>query len=579
MPTFDLVDDPWLPANAATLPARGVDDIPQTGSSVAEYGLRALLLDADRFTGLSVEIPTMLPALLRQTLLPIVVDALGQPKTPSQWLDHFRRGAFSDGEREQLSVYLDDCRGRFDLFDSAAPFAQVGGLHTAKGETKGSALLVATAATGNNVPLFASRTEGDTLALTPAEAARWLLHTHCWDTAAIKTGAVGDSQAKSGKTMGNPTGPLGQLGVVLPVGRTLYETLWLNIPVRADGRAKNDLPPWRRQPQGPEWEIRSAVGVVDLWTWQSRRIRLFPEDTADGVRVTRVIVAAGDRLRETSEDEPHTAWSLPAAGKVRPGAPEVPRRAKRHQPGKAPWRGLDALLAVEREEPGATAKKDGFATSILLNQLRGVLGRLAADYPLQMDLTGVFYGTQSAVVDDVFHDTIPLPLLSLPHDSPIRATVLEVADQAEQLARAVNNLSADLRRAAGAEPIPWDKGQRPGELVLHRLDPLVRRMLAGLRAAGDDDELVERGCLAWEQVAWRHTKHVADHVLATAAPSTFAGRIVEQNGKEITFRLGTAVTNFRRRVREILGRAAEARAAAAAAADSVSASTEDAVHV
>ncbi|GAA4978910.1 hypothetical protein GCM10023205_54080 [Yinghuangia aomiensis] len=573
MPVFNLVDDPWLHGEPAV-----ATDGHSAGLDGHEYGLREMLLESHRFTGLTVEIATMLPALLRQVVLPVVVDALGQPKSTADWLDRFRRGAFSPAECQRLSSYLEEWRERFELFDPVAPFGQAGGLRTAKGDTKGAALIVATAATGNNVPLFSSRTEGDTLALTPAEAARWLLHTQCWDTAAIKTGAVGDSQAKLGKTTGNPTGPLGHLGVVVPLGRTMYETICLNIPVNPDGRADAGMPHWRRQPQGPTWTIRGADGVLDLWTWQSRRIRLFPEDTPDGPRVTRVIVAAGDRLRELPDTEPHTAWTLPATGKAKPGAAPVLLRPRRHQPGRATWRGLDALLAVRRHEAPATTHKDGFATSVLLDQLRGVLDHLPPDYPLQIDLTGVFYGNQSAVVDDIFHDATPLPLQALPQDSLIRATILMATEQAEQLARAVNTLSADLRRAAGAEPIPWDKGQRPGELVLHRLDPLVRRMLTGLRDAGDDEDLIQRGCLAWEQLAWRHTRQIADRVITTAVPSAFTGRTVEQNGREVVFRLGSAAANFRRRMREILWHAAAAHSAGPTV-DSVTASTEDSVYV
>ncbi|MGA4543359.1 type I-E CRISPR-associated protein Cse1/CasA [Uniformispora flossi] len=572
MPVFNLVDDPWLHGESA-VPSSTV----AAGLDGRGYSLRELLLASHRLAGVTVEIPTMFPALLRQVVLPVVVDALGHPKTTADWLGRFRQGEFTPAERERLDSYLDEWRARFDLFDPIAPFGQAGGLHTAKGETKGAALLVATAATGNNVPLFSSRTEGDTFALTPGEAARWLLHTQCWDTAGIKTGAVHDSQAKSGKTTGNPTGPLGQLGVVVPMGRTLYETVWLNIPIRPDGRADRDVPHWRRAPQGAEWKVRSADGVLDLWTWQSRRIRLFPEDTTEGIRVTRVIVAAGDRLRELPEGEPHTAWTLPATGRANAASAPMARRPRRHQPGKATWRGLDALLAARRPEAPATAHKDGFATSLLVAQMRSVLSSLPPDYPLRIDLTGVFYGNQSAVVDDIFHDATPLPLQALSPDSSTRAAILDAVEKAEQLARAVNILSADLRRAAGSEPIPWDRGQRPGELVLHGLDPLMRRMLTGLRAVDEDEALIQRGCLAWEQLAWRCTWQIADRVISTALPSAFGGRTVQQNGRDVAFHLGSAVTDFRRRMREILHRAAEARAAAQAS-NPVPASTEESVH-
>lgn len=537
MSIYDLIDSPWLFVR------------PRGDGKPGDFSLCEVLLRAHEFDSLVVELPTHTPALLRQVLLPVVLDALGRPRDRAEWARRFDAGRFTDEERDRLSAYLEEHRSRFDLFDGRAPFAQVSGLHTAKNETKGSALLVATAPSGNNVPLFATRTEGDPLPLTPAQAARWLLHAHCWDTAAIKSGAAGDPQAKAGKTTGNPIGPLGALGVVVPVGRSLYETLLLNLPVGSQPAA--DRPHWRRPPAGPEWESRAAVGLLDLWTWQSRRIRLIPEATDDGVRVSRVVLCAGDRLLDLPEWEPHTTWVFPKASKSPTG---TIRRPRRHAPGKAAWRGLEALLTSVREND------DGdFETSTLLNQLAAVQadGRLDHDYPLRVEATGIAYGNQSAVVEDILFDAIPLPVAALCAEEDTSTVLLEVAEQAEGLARAVNNLSADLRRATGADPIPWDRGQRPGEFVLHALDPLVRRFLAGVRAAGGDPDRLERGRTAWERIARERTWDVAEKVLATATHGEFGGRAVEKNGREFTYRLATAEQSLRRQINTVLPRCAQ----------------------
>ncbi|MFJ7996900.1 type I-E CRISPR-associated protein Cse1/CasA [Streptomyces sp. NPDC096310] len=573
---FNLLDEPWLTA-------RGLDGSAEASpprlGAVEEVGLRHLLLAADRLQDLVVELPTQKPAVFRQLLLPIVMHALGWPADSAQWTEMFQAGAFTPEQRQKLTDYLDDHRHLFDLFDTAEPFGQVAGLHTAKGETKGSALLVATAATGNNVPLFSSRTEGDPLELTPAQAARWLVHTHCWDTAAIKTGVVGDPQAKAGKTTGNPTGPLGQLGVVMPVGRTVYETLLLNIPF-GQTSLSDDLPQWSRRARDgrvedtlscatPAWQTRPARGLLDLWTWQSRRIRLIPEETSAGTRVTRVIVAAGDRLTSTPAYEPHTAWirdrptsrtkktgKTGKTGKTSNSTAPTSERPRRHQPGRAAWRGLEALLAVESATTNdeATATRAGFRSSVLLSSLSDTVDRMPETYPLQVELTGIAYGNQSAVIEDVFYDRIPLPLAALDPDSIVYGSLLAAVEQAEKLAAAVNNLSADLRRAAGSEPIPWDKGQRPGDTLLHALDPVVRRLLAGLRTVGEDFDESERGLEAWEEKAGRTTWKVAEQVFSTAAPALFTGRSVSRDGKEYVYRLSTAEKNFRDRLDVVLTR-------------------------
>ncbi|KPI31498.1 CRISPR-associated protein, Cse1 family [Actinobacteria bacterium OV450] len=554
---FSLTDDPWL-----LLPST-------TGEPAQERPLRTALLDAHEFGDLAVEIPTQKPAVLRQVLLPVIVAALGRPADEREWMAWHAQGRWSPEQRRRLDAYLDAHREAFDLFDPVQPFGQIAGLSTAKGETKNASLIVATAATGNNVPLFASRTEGDPFALTPAQAAHWLVHTQCWDTAAIKTGAVGDPQAKAGKTTGNPTGPLGQMGVTLLAGRTLFETLLLNIPVGAPPTS-NDRPQWERRDAAdprsagtPQWQTRTPEGLLELWTWQSRRIRLFAEQTDQGPRVTRVLVAAGDRMPHTPETEPHTMWRLEPTGaraQAKDKRGTSPRRPLRLQPGKAAWRGLDALLAPERQARDAGEKTSGFATSKLLDQAGALMFELGENYPLRVELSGIAYGNQSAVIDDVMFDDLPLPLAALDTGSDLRAALLEVAEQAEQLATAVNHLSADLRRALGSEPIPWDKGQRPGELVLHALDPLVRRLLAGMRGL-QDLERIEAGQLAWEQLAWRRGWEIADRLLQAVPVAAYAGRSTPQGeGKpDRIHRVPLAEASFLRRRAEILHRADAAR--------------------
>ncbi|MFF0389985.1 type I-E CRISPR-associated protein Cse1/CasA [Kitasatospora sp. NPDC004615] len=551
VPGYNLVDEPWLTAR------------PVGGGPPVKLGIADVLARAHELEGLVVEFSTQLPAVLRQVLLPVVAHATGVPRTLREKGDRLvQKDGFTKDELERIQAYFDDHRVRFDLFDPIAPFAQVAGLRTAKDETKGSAALVATAASGNNVPLFANRTDADPLDLAPAQAAHWLVHAHCWDTAAIKTGVVGDDQVKAGKTTGNPTGPLGQLGVIIPAGGTLYETLLLNLPVTAPSVV--GVPQWTRGPHGPAWKVRAAEGLLDLWTWQARRIRLVPHQDQDGrLKVARVVISAGDRLTPLTGQEPHTAWTF--TGPAKKSTAVVPeRKPRRHTPGKAAWRGLDALLAPTRQNTEGL-----FETSILLDEVSALreIGTLDADYPLRVETFGVVYGTQSSVIEDVIHDSIPLPVLALSQDSEAHQLLLDAAEQAERLAHAVNNLSADLRRAAGTDPIPWDKGQRPGEVLLHGLDPLVRRLIAGVRAAGTGEDVLDQGRLAWEQAAHRQVWDVASTLLLAAPAGTFDGRTLEQGGRAgrtQTYKLGAAFANFLRQVNEILPRHANSALQAAA---------------
>ncbi|MFF4607170.1 type I-E CRISPR-associated protein Cse1/CasA [Streptomyces sp. NPDC001339] len=542
----DLVHGSWL----TTVDADG---------AVRTAGLFAALMGAHTVRRLELPVPTMLPALLRQMLLPVVLDAIGVPRTRQEWAERFNRGRFSDAEVAQLTDYLGTRYGdRFRLFDDKRPFAQVAHLEALNGETKSAAQLVPSIASGNNVPLFSAVTEGDELLLTPGQALLWLLHAHCWDTASIKTGAVGDPQAKNGKTTGNPTGPLGQLGVTVLVGRNLFETLMLNTPVLPAGLDPADRPQWAwderpaslgwKSPASPEWSPRPAGGLLDLLTFQARRIRLIPCETEKEPRVHRAIVSAGDRLAQTPEWDPHTAWSHSA----KPKAGQPRRRPRRHASGRSAWQGLGTLLALALPVEG-----DGPYTSVLLRQAGDLRAEdvLPADYPLGVEICGLEYGTQSAVVENAVGDSLPLPVASLlAEDDWLRAAILECVSQADQAGRALDHLNNDLRRACGGDPLPRDKGQRPSSQFLHTLDGTMRRLLAGLRTVGEDDDLLERAQVAWELSVRAAAVGEAEALLAAAPPRAVVGRVEKHNGKEVVYRSGKAAGIFYKKLAEILPR-------------------------
>ena len=173
-------------------------------------------------------------------------------------------------------------------------------------------------------PLFTTRSAANLSWMNAAEAARWLVHVHAFDPSGIKSGAVGDATVKKGK--GYPIGPgwSGQIGGVLPQGNDLRQTLVLNLVardvdtyVRIGGH--DDVPPWERDPDGPAWAERPPRGAIDLYTWQTRRVRLVGD--RDGV--VGVVLANGDKIQPQNRHglEPHTAWrySEPQSKKLQDG--------------------------------------------------------------------------------------------------------------------------------------------------------------------------------------------------------------------------------------------------------------------
>jgi CRISPR system Cascade subunit CasA len=495
--SFNLIDEPWLPC------------LDRRGQQVT-CSLRTVLRRAHELRDLVVDTPTQYPPIIR-LLLSILHRAAAGPVTEEMWTQLWNEGRFPD----VLDEYLDRVAERFDLFHPAMPFMQVAGLTAQNGETKTVAQLIPYLASGNNVPLFSAARDDQPPALTPAEAARWLLHAHAWDTAAIKTGATGDPKARGGKTTGNPPGYLGELGVVVPVGKTLFETLELNL-VRG-GYGDEDLPPWERDPDGPEWTERPPRGRVDLYTWQSRRIRLIPELTADGVRVRRCVVTAGDRvvLHLVDQIETHSAFRRSENKEkqlklARVYLPHV------HDPAKKLWRGLGAILADTRAD-------DGRMRPLVLTQLGEPLWLdLLREAPVRLRGVGISYGNQRAVVDEVYDDEIPLPVLLLAeqgrewYDAVLRGVAL-----VEEAARAVGRLAANLARAAGSRDQAGGYDQRARERFYATLDLPFRRWLEHLRRPdGSPEELLS----SWADQVKRYADELADDLLRAAPPVAVAGR-------------------------------------------------------
>lgn len=529
MNSFDLRLERWIPV--------------MVGSQRCEVSLFDLFARASEIDSLALDDPLAAVAILRQVLLPVLLHAMGAPRTEREWIDRWQLGA---PERLAIETYLGRYDDRFDLFHPEHPFAQVANLRTAKEETKPISVLMPEIATGNNVPLFSGRTEADSPALSPAQAARVLLKAQCWDTAAIKSGAVGDDNVKGGKTTGNPISTVGQLGVVIPLGRNLAESLVLNTLILPQGIKVNDEPQWAREPRRASWETKPASGLLDLLSWQSRRIRLIPESAPDGsVVIRRVVLAAGDRLSVIPRDiEPHTAWrKVETTGSGQP--PVVPIR---HRPGRATWQGLASLLATR--EPNSR----GESSSLLLGQLAAmrVGGEVLSSDSFQVLSVGVVYGNQSAVVEDVIVDTVPLSLAALQKESRVHQLLIDVVDQTEQLRRAADGLASDLRQAAGAERQQWNKGDHVGEQLVFDLGAWIGELLADLQV---DPESVDAATERWRSHAFKVAEWAVEPALDAAPPSAFLGRVVEggRGKRAFAYRLSSASAHYLRQVREILG--------------------------
>jgi CRISPR system Cascade subunit CasA len=475
--------------------------------------LREALVDAHRIKGVDLEVLAH-AAVMTRVLTPLILDVFGVPDSLGEWVHRWAGGRFDQGE---IDRYFHEHGHRFDLFHPERPFDQVAGLRTPKDELKPVTVLFPAAASGNNVPLWSARTDAEPPALSPMEAFAALEVAQAFDTAAIKTGAADDPRVKAGKTSGNPVGTLGQIGLVMPRGRNLFETILLNTPAGPRWMSDDDAPHWRRPTAGPQWDLGLVpTGLTHLLTWQARRIRLVPGASADGQPLVRqAVLTAGDRLHRIPEWDPRTRWRK----RAKPTAGQGAHAPVRHQAGRTGWRSLSSLLAVKVDTADETKPR----TSALLAQVGEAVdeGHIEGSYPLDVLSVGVEYGNQSAVVESVIADSLPVPVQALIADSGTYRAVIEVAEQAETIRTALDHLEADLRRSVGAEPLAWDKGSHPGDQIVQVLEGPVRELLMSLRAR---PEGLASARLEWERAAWALAQDQADVLLGSAPPEAFGGR-------------------------------------------------------
>jgi CRISPR system Cascade subunit CasA len=505
--SFDLVSSPWLP----------VLRLDGTG---AQLSLREVFEQAGGIRRLVGDLPTQEFALLR-LLLAIAHDAVEGPRD----IDHWDALWAAKDPFSAVPAYLDRHRDRFDLLHPTTPFYQVAGLRTEKNEVGSLDKIVADVPNGE--PFFTMRMPG-VGRLTFAEAARWVVHTHAFDTSGIKSGVVGDPKAVGGKRYPQGVGWAGTLGGVYAEGHTLRETLLLNLIAADTGNLqfpRGDLPAWRRDPENDQdTELPRGggpSGLRDLYTWQSRRM-LLHHDTEG---VVGVVLTYGDPLTPHNRhgSEPMTGWrrSGPQEKKLGMVPVYMPRE---HDPARAAWRGLAGLLAGTR---GTGEVQSGEAAPFLRPAIVEWLARLTVEESidrrrlLRVRTVSAVYGTQQSIIDEVIDDSIAMPVVLLHEGDPRfgQCAVDAVAD-AEAAVAALGDLAANLAAAAGAEPDPQRLTAR--DRGFGALDGPYRHWLRDLGT--QTDPVAAR--IAWQDTAHRIIREQAAILLNSAGLAAAQGRTV-----------------------------------------------------
>lgn len=514
-PSFNLVDRPWV-------------QVHWLDGTVGEVSLLELFRSAHRIRAVVGEVPTQTFAIVR-LLLAILHRAGGGPTDTRHWSELW---STPELPADDIDTYLRTVQDRFDLLSPDRPFYQVAGLRTAKNEVFGLERLIADVP--NNEPYFTTRSRHEVDRISFAEAARWVVHCQAFDPSGIKSGAVGDPRVKNGRGYPIGTSWAGGLGGLFIEGADLRETLLLNLIAEDFKDLKFDvdldLPAWERERPETAQESddldKRPYGPLDLYTWQSRRIRLF----FDGDGVTGVLIANGDPLgpHNLHQKEPLTAWrrSPTQEKKLKSSPVYLPNT---HNPDRSLWRGLAALLP---STSGQATGRDAAPSHppLVVKWLDHLRDRdvLPEDYYVRTRAIGMAYGAQQATTTEIVDDALEFAVALLrEHDVELGVTAVGAVEDAEKGVRALGNLAVNLADAAGNREGSEGPRSRAQELAYAALDQPFRAWLAGL---GPDSRPL-RARAQWHAQARRLLRRLGEELLSQAGDAAWVGR--ELNGAQM----------------------------------------------
>lgn len=513
-PRFNLVHEPWVRCL-------------MVDGAVAELSLTGVFHHLRGIKRISGDVSTQDYSVLR-ILLAIVWRAASQLPDVDNLESCWWHDLFTDEKplTDYVDEYLTQLSDRFWLIHPEAPFMQVADLHTSTDKVDGVARVIVDAESD----YFSTRAGSARESLSFAEAARWLIHAQAFDYSGIKSGAIGDPRVKGGKGYPIGTGWAGATGGIVIHGDTLLETLLLNTPPSlVAGVAKNedpdetqDLPVWEREPDGAAQRDSTSdasvsvppTGPCDIVTWQSRRIRY----AADNDHVTGVLIAIGDRIDIKNQlSDPMTG--LRYSKNQSKGGLTV-YMPNKHDPAKTLWRGVEPLLTRSGQVSGTSVNPASYrpaATIAALNSLHP--SQLPLSKPVLIDLIGLEYGTQDAVVLNSLQDTLSIDLATLSSEgAQVAHAVRAMADKTLGASSSIASYAGMLRQAA-APGSEFSRQLHAEQRYLSQIESEFRQAIARMTLQSNLDAEQAR----WRDYAVRTALRLADELGAEAGPKAVVG--------------------------------------------------------
>lgn len=505
---FNLLDEKWI---------RVLDGDYQ----LCEVSLVDAICRAHEYRDLAGEMPTQDVAVLRLLLAVLLTiflrkDPDGEEEEVTvdnavdRWMALWRRGSFPE---DMIREYLEQYRDRFWLFDPELPFYQVPSAAIGT-KYEASKLNGEMAESSNKARLFPVRTGDGKNILTYAEAARWLLYTNAYDDTSAKP--KGKNKPSSG------AGWLGKLGLIFAHGRTLFETLMLNMTLLKDGQKTwgEPLPIWEDKLHEEERElIVMPDNLPELLTLQSRRLLL----SRNGDHVVGFALLGGDFFeKQDAFSEQMTVWRADRKGNKKDGKIEgwSPRR---HDPARQIWR--DLPLIISRDD---SAHQPGVVSWIaeLSSQDEKSLfsseGRIA-----DLKIVSVKYGDKDFFVTDVFSDVLSFSssILAKTDQRSIGVVDHEI-DRCKDIADLCGDLAGEVFIASGGDAEKKQKIKADArERFYFRVDAPFRDWLISFDPTLGDVALNEK-TEQWHDRSKMIACALANEIASSAGSAAFAGRTI-----------------------------------------------------
>jgi CRISPR type I-E-associated protein CasA/Cse1 len=452
---FDLTVMPWI-------------SVVTDGHRRELLSLRQILAEPHRNVLALAGEPPVRVAVMR-LLLAILHDALQGPVDDQVWASWWAGRAWPVAP---VQDYLSAHAARMRLFDPELPFMQT---RSVEGMPRKSVADLVTHRPSGNNPVWLSHNTGldgpAPLALTPAEAAGWVVAAHQFARCGLFPGPSGRGSATQAVLTNRHT--------TLPAGRSLTETLLLNLTCYSP--SVYDVPAWRVSASAAPLAAGPPAGLVALLAWRTRLILVEP-----GTRVTECVHAADPSV--PTDISPALLAGLDPHLSFRPDRkqPDVLHPVT-CDPAQASWRVLHTLLGGL-----------GAATAVAAARRRTAAGLLA---PQGWSVTVAGVAMEAKAKPVAWHfDTFP------PLALPLAQAAAAVADQHQSALRkavgvTLKELAARGGDAAGDTVAAWWRGAaRHARVLLGNLsahtttdtaDPLLQGWAERLRltAAETIDDL------------------------------------------------------------------------------------------